>query len=148
VQLRYLLQFGSCSGLQPQPSSCFVAQLPPARNIPITLDWLLGASFSGEKRDSGRRRLALMDSRTLHVLVGFDICSPTSEVKVFECLEAYLPFSSDELDCFATPFRDLFLDLGGSETAPCASMNIRCSKKNMRDGAATKGNGMLRSMRG
>jgi hypothetical protein len=36
--------------------------------MPNTLSWVWGASFSGEKRDSGRRRPALMLSRTLFVL--------------------------------------------------------------------------------
>ena len=39
-------------------------------NMPKTLLCALGASLIGEKCDSGRRRFALMDSRTLSALAG------------------------------------------------------------------------------
>jgi hypothetical protein len=49
--------------------SCAVLVALLRFNIPKTLPWDLCASLSGAKRDSGRRRPALIDSRTLRMPV-------------------------------------------------------------------------------
>lgn len=105
------LLYRSCNRFHP----CAVFALLLRFNIPKTLPWLFCASLSGAKRDSGRRRPALIDSRTLHMLaiITSDPAIPVMAEKHGLCKQD-IPFHSDVLDSFATSPCDFFLYLGSS----------------------------------
>lgn len=97
--------------------------------------WEFGANFSSEYRDSGRRRLALMLSSTLHIIstryhstwraTQLD-CGCMAEVHI-------LPVGIDKLDGLAASLNNLFLKLVCSKTTACSSSFIYRAEDHMCD---------------
>ena len=115
--------------------------------VPIVLKmvlWDFGANFNGEYRDSGRRRLALMLSNTLHIISTRYHSTWRATQLSYGCMEELhiLPVGIDELDCLATNLDNLFLKLGCSKTTACSSSFVYRAENHMCDCPSAQGDGV------